>query len=83
MATRPDRQPQRPPARAVRDLQDAGKPRRRRSRHPGRVGDRRESLAARVLRRMIAQLVFGHITVVLPSGDRIEHSGAQVGKVVG
>lgn len=45
----------------------------------GGIGDRRESLAARVLRRMIAQLVFGHITVVLPSGDRIEHSGAQAG----
>lgn len=43
------------------------------------IGDRKESLAARVLRRMIAQIEFGHIMVVLPSGDRIEHSGAQAG----
>lgn len=45
----------------------------------GGIGDRKESLVAGVLRRIIAQIEFGHITVVLPSGDRIEHSGAQAG----
>ncbi len=45
----------------------------------GGIGDRKESLVGRVLRRMIAQIEFGYITVVLPSGDRIEHSGAQAG----
>jgi cyclopropane-fatty-acyl-phospholipid synthase len=45
----------------------------------GSIGNRKEGLIARVLRRMIAQIEFGHITVVLPSGDRIEHYGAQAG----
>ncbi|MBN9066303.1 MAG: class I SAM-dependent methyltransferase, partial [Rhizobiales bacterium] len=39
----------------------------------------RESLVARVVRRMIAQIEFGHITVVLPTSDRIEHSGNRAG----
>lgn len=45
----------------------------------GSIGNRKEGLVARVLRRMIAQIEFGHITVALPSGDRIEHYGAQAG----
>ena len=39
----------------------------------------RESLVANMLGRMIARIDCGHITVVLPSGDRVEHSGAQSG----
>lgn len=45
----------------------------------GGIGDGKESLVARVLRRTIAQIAFGRLTVVMPSGDRIEHSGAQAG----
>ena len=39
----------------------------------------RESLVAHLLGRMIARIDCGHITVVLPSGDRIEHSAARPG----
>lgn len=45
----------------------------------GSIGNRKEGLIAGVLRRMIAQIEFGHITIALPSGDRIEHYGAQAG----
>ena len=38
-----------------------------------------EGLVVRVLNRMIAQIDFGQITVVLPSGDRIQRSGASTG----
>jgi cyclopropane-fatty-acyl-phospholipid synthase len=40
---------------------------------------RTESLAARLLRRVVSQIEFGHITVVLPSCERIEHRGTQPG----
>lgn len=39
----------------------------------------KKSLAARVVRRMIALIEFGHITLVLPSSDRIEHLGTRPG----
>ncbi|CAM5471358.1 class I SAM-dependent methyltransferase [Mesorhizobium sp. UC22_110] len=39
----------------------------------------RESLVAHLLGRMIARIDCGHITIVLPSGDRIEHSAARSG----
>lgn len=45
----------------------------------GDVGRRAESLAARLLRRLVSQIEFGHITVVLPSCERIEHYGARPG----
>ena len=38
-----------------------------------------EGLVVRALNRMIAQIDFGQITVVLPSGDRIQRSGASTG----
>lgn len=39
----------------------------------------REYLVARVFGRMIARIECGRIAVVLPSGDRIEHTGAMAG----
>ena len=39
----------------------------------------RERLVVRVLNRIISQIDFGQITVVLPSGDRIQRSGASTG----
>ena len=39
----------------------------------------RESVIAHLLGRMIARIDCGHITVVLPSGDRVEHSAARSG----
>lgn len=39
----------------------------------------KESLVAHLLGRMISRIDCGHITVVLPCGDRIEHSGARSG----
>jgi cyclopropane-fatty-acyl-phospholipid synthase len=38
-----------------------------------------ESLVLRFVRRIIAQIEFGHIAVVLPSSDRIEHFGVRAG----
>jgi cyclopropane-fatty-acyl-phospholipid synthase len=43
------------------------------------IGRSGEGLAARLLRRVVAQIEAGHITVVLPSGDRIEHRGTRPG----
>lgn len=40
---------------------------------------RKEGLAARLLRRVISQIEFGHITIILPSSARIEHHGTQSG----
>lgn len=45
----------------------------------GGIDRPRESLVACVVRRMIARIEFGHITVVLPTSDRIEHSGNRAG----
>jgi cyclopropane-fatty-acyl-phospholipid synthase len=39
----------------------------------------RESVIAHLLGRMIARIDCGHIAIVLPCGDRVEHSGAQSG----
>lgn len=38
-----------------------------------------KSLTTRILRRMMDQIHSGHISVVLPSGDRIDHSGERAG----
>ena len=43
------------------------------------LGGPRESVVVRLLSRMITRIEFGQITVVLPSGDRIERSGALTG----
>lgn len=43
------------------------------------LAHRKEGWETRVLRRGISQIEFGHITVVLPSFDRIEHSATRVG----
>lgn len=45
----------------------------------GDLGRPRESLVARVLSQIFARIDYGQIAVVLPSGDRIEHSGALPG----
>lgn len=42
-------------------------------------GHRREGLATRFLRRIVSEIKFGHITVVLPSSDLIEYSGTRPG----
>ncbi|HXG80258.1 MAG TPA: cyclopropane-fatty-acyl-phospholipid synthase family protein [Sphingomicrobium sp.] len=39
----------------------------------------RRNLVADMLGRLVARLDCGNLTVVLPSGDRIEHSGARAG----
>ena len=38
-----------------------------------------KSLTIRILRPMMDQIHSGHISVVLPSGDRIDHSGERAG----
>lgn len=38
-----------------------------------------EGLAARLLRRVMTRIDSGHITVVLPSGERVEHHGTRPG----
>lgn len=43
------------------------------------VTDRKEGLAARLLRRVVSRIEFGHITVILPSSCRIEHHGPRPG----
>jgi cyclopropane-fatty-acyl-phospholipid synthase len=45
----------------------------------GFTGGREESLAARVVRRIVAQIECGHISILLPSGERIEHAGDHAG----
>jgi cyclopropane-fatty-acyl-phospholipid synthase len=40
---------------------------------------RKEGLAARLLRRVVSQIEFGHVAVVLPSRERIEYHGRQPG----
>ncbi|CAH1669549.1 SAM-dependent methyltransferase [Chelatococcus asaccharovorans] len=45
----------------------------------GSINRPRENLVTHLLRRMIAQIEFGHITVVLPSSDRVEHFGKRPG----
>jgi cyclopropane-fatty-acyl-phospholipid synthase len=43
------------------------------------VGRGAAGLAARLLRRVVARIEFGHITVVLPSGELVEHHGTRPG----
>jgi cyclopropane-fatty-acyl-phospholipid synthase len=43
------------------------------------IGPSREGLAARLLRRVVSRIEVGHITVVLPSHERIEHYGIRPG----
>jgi cyclopropane-fatty-acyl-phospholipid synthase len=45
----------------------------------GGIGRPRESPVARVLSQLIAQIDCGQIAVVLPTGDRIDHSGTLAG----
>lgn len=43
------------------------------------TGSRKESMAARVVRSIVAQIECGQIAILLPSGERIEHAGDHAG----
>lgn len=43
------------------------------------VGRIREGLTARLVRSLVSHVEFGHVTVVLPSSERIEHRGSRPG----
>ena len=45
------------------------------AREPASLGGPKESIAARAVRRLIAEIEFGQITVVLPSGGHVQQSG--------
>lgn len=41
---------------------------------------RKKNLATRLLHRVVSHIQYGHITVILPSFDRLEHRGTRPGK---
>ncbi|MEO3433596.1 cyclopropane-fatty-acyl-phospholipid synthase family protein [Inquilinus sp. CAU 1745] len=45
----------------------------------GDLSQRREGVASRFLRHIISRMEFGHITILLPSSERIEHRGTRNG----
>ncbi|MBI1365250.1 MAG: methyltransferase domain-containing protein [Alphaproteobacteria bacterium] len=45
----------------------------------GVTGGQEQTVATRVVRRIVAQIECGHISILLPSGERIEHAGNHAG----